>query len=38
MNSIKNILKIFDFRFYFDETWRNIGQSPEIKDSQNETV
>ncbi|RAL55513.1 hypothetical protein BLD25_04660 [Candidatus Gracilibacteria bacterium GN02-872] len=38
MNSIKNILKIFDFRFYFDETGRNIGQSPEIKDSQNETV
>ena len=38
MNSIKNILKIFDFRFYFDETWRNIGQSPEIKDSQTETV
>ena len=38
MNSIKNILKIFDFRLYFDETWRNIGQSPEIKDSQNETV
>ena len=38
MNSIKNILKIFDFRFYFDETWRNIGQSSEIKDSQNETV
>lgn len=38
MNSIKNILKIFDFRFYFDETWRNIAQSPEIKDSQNETV